>query len=364
MCVTRILAFYSIAVAMLFVSDDTHASMSKAELFSQHSPKSSAEIEYPYVDLILEISVFDLGPSNRKLADRPLGNTGTRFKKRVNRLTALEGNRIRFENFSKQSYRESLDDIVTTLTGLPEQVSLMNLSKNEQLAFWLNLYNVTLLREMAYRQSEERIQFEFANEKDSTLFNRAVVNVEGHALSLNDIKYDIILNNFKDNENVIYGFFTGVVGGPSLQPKAFTGNNVVTELKRSAKDFINSNRGTYYNGRLSVLYDRYQDFFSGDDKASAIQSHILGFIYDDMRESIAEVEASQLEMDIVDFSKASIFDKRVYGAGNSIARTDGSLKRGEDSRALLRELVRKRNANRAVITVKDLSESEALSKEK
>jgi hypothetical protein len=265
--------------------------------------------------------VFDLGPSNRKLSDRPLCNTGTRFKKRVNRLTALEGNRIRFENFSKQSYRDSLDDIVTTLTGLPAQVSLKNLSKNEQLAFWLNLYNVTLLREMAYRQSEERIQFEFANEKDSTLFNRAVVNVEGHALSLNDIN-------------------------------------------RSAKDFINSNRGTYYNGRLSVLYDRYQDFFSGDDKASAIQSHILGFIYDDMRESIAEVEASQLEMDIVDFSKASIFDKRVYGAGNSIARTDGSLKRGEDSRALLRELVRKRNANRAVITVKDLSESEAMSKEK
>ncbi len=361
MCLKNYLTIFFVSILTLFTlttSFNVHASVSKAELFSEYSPDSVVEIDYPDVDYMLEISVLDLGPSDRELAKRSLINTGTRFKERINRLTALESNRVYFGNFNNQSYREMLDDTTATLAAFPDQMSLKSLNKNEQLAYWLNLYNMALLREIALRQSEERIQFEFAKEQESSFFNRTVLNVEGHDLSLNDIKYDIVLNNFKGNENVIYGFFTGVICGPSIQKYAFTGKNVSNQLSNIAREFINSNRGTYFDGRLSILYDRYQDFFSGENKASAIQKHILSYIDDDLRDSIDHVEASELAMDIVDFSKASIFNSRRYGTGNSIA---SDYKRNRSS--LLSQLFRKYYTNKATVTVTDLSESEVTSQE-
>ena len=352
------------------------ASSPLSEPFSQYTSQSEIEIQYPDVNAVLDISVIELGASNRELADRPLGSTGTRLKKRVNRLTALESNRIYFENFDKKNYRKVLDDVTASLAEMPDQAPLKLFNKNEQLAYWLNLYNMTLLREMAYNQSDENIKYEFANERNSDFFNRDVLTIEGQALSLNDIKYDIVLNNFKGNENVIYGFFTGVIGGPSLQSRAFTGKNVLSQLKSIGREFVNSNRGTYYNGRVSALYARYSDFFNGENKPASIQAHILKYIEDDMRESIEQVAPSELSMDIVDFSKAAIFDDRVYAAGLSYNRaalmlthpalTTGfnNLRFSFDDIQVLREINRRYNTARGAVTVNDLSESEATSAEK
>ena len=371
----RYSAFFA-TILTVFTATTVNATPSSSTHFAQYTSSSNVEIQYPDVDAVLDISVIELGASNRELAERPLGSTGTRLKKRVNRLTALESNRVYFENFNKQNYRKYLDDVTASLAELPDEAPLKLFNKNEQLAYWLNLYNMTLLREMAYNQSDENIKYEFANERNSDFFNRDVLTIEGQALSLNDIKYDIVLNNFKGNENVIYGFFTGVIGGPSLQPKAFTGKNVLGQLKSIGREFVNSNRGTYYNGRVSALYARYADFFDGENKPALIQAHILKYIEDDMRKSIEQAAPSELNMDIVDFSKAALFDDRVYAAGLSYNRAPLMLTHPEltvgfdnlrfsfDDIQVLREINRKYNTARGAVTVNDLSESEATSTEK
>lgn len=356
---------------ILITATAVNAAPSVSAHFSQYNSESDIEIYYSDVDTVLDISVIEVGASTRELAKRSLGNTGTRLKSRVNRLTALESNRIYFENFNNSNYRKILDDVVVSLAETPKQAPLKLFNKNEQLAYWLNLYNMTLLREMAYNQSEANIKFEFANERESDFFNRDVLTIEDQTLSLNDIKYDIVLNNFKGNENVIYGFFTGVIGGPSLQSRAFSGKNVLSQLKYIGKEFVNSNRGTYYDGRVSALYARYADFFNGDNKAASIQNHILDYIEDDMRASIEQVEPSEISMDIVDFSKAAIVDDRVYAAGNSygpLDEIDESKKPTRhrfslDSIELLREVYRKYNTAKATVTVSDLSENEANTQE-
>ncbi|MCB4436935.1 DUF547 domain-containing protein [Alteromonas sp. McT4-15] len=371
----RYSAFFA-TILTVFTATTINATPSSSTQFAQYTSSSNVEIQYPDVDAVLDISVIEMGASNRELAERPLGSTGTRLKKRVNRLTALESNRVYFENFNKQNYRKHLDDVTASLAELADKAPLKLFNKNEQLAYWLNLYNMTLLREMAYNQSDENIKYEFANERNSDFFNRDVLTIEGQALSLNDIKYDIVLNNFKGNENVIYGFFTGVIGGPSLQSKAFTGKNVLGQLKSIGREFVNSNRGTYYNGRVSALYARYSDFFDGENKPASIQAHILKYVEDDMRESIEQAAPSELNMDIVDFSKAAIIDDRVYAAGLSYNRaalmathpvlTTGfdNLRFSLDDIQVLREINRKYNTARSAVTVNDLSESEASSTNK
>ena len=203
--------------------------------------------------------------------------------------------------------------IQESLEILPNEVSLSQFNSNEQLAFWLNLYNFTLLKEIAKQYPEVNIGKEFSKEMKSDFFNANVLMIEGQSLSLNDIKYDIILNKYKGREEVIYGFFSGVIGAPSIQTHAFTGKNIWRQLEKAAGDFVNSNRGTYYEGRISVLYDRYSEFFEENDEA--LKAHLLSYLDDEVYSDIANTPANELDMDIKDFSVATIGNDRVYAAG-------------------------------------------------
>ena len=293
----------------------TLAAEAISESFAASTQSSKLKIGYSDLDDFLAITVLDVGRSTREKAPRPSGNTGTRLKRRINRLTALEGNRILFENFDNKKYVEVLYAIQESLEILPNEVSLSQFNSNEQLAFWLNLYNFTLLKEIAKHYPEVNIGKEFSKEMKSDFFNANVLMIEGQSLSLNDIKYDIILNKYKGREEVIYGFFSGVIGAPSIQTHAFTGKNIWRQLEKAAGDFVNSNRGTYYEGRISVLYDRYSEFFEENDEA--LKAHLLSYLDDEVYSDIANTPANELDMDIKDFSVATIGNDRVYAAGIS-----------------------------------------------
>ena len=120
---TRRCALFTTLLTLSFTFQAS-ASSPLSEPFSQFTSQSEIEIQYPDVNAVLDISVIELGASNRELADRPLGSTGTRLKKRINRLTALESNRVYFENFDKKNYRKVLDDVTESLVALPNQASL------------------------------------------------------------------------------------------------------------------------------------------------------------------------------------------------------------------------------------------------
>ncbi|BFT31033.1 hypothetical protein D210916BOD24_22090 [Alteromonas sp. D210916BOD_24] len=304
------------ALSMLPLSNVV-AAETLSESFAKTTQNSELEIGYSDLDDFLGITVLDVGRSNREKAPRPSGNTGTRLKKRINRLTALEGNRIYFDNFDNVKYVEALNAIQESLEILPNEASLSQFNSNEQLAYWLNLYNFTLLKEIAAQYPKVDIGKEFSRELKSDFFNDKVLTIEGHSLSLNDIKYDIVLNKYKGREEVIYGFFGGVIGSPSIQTHAFRGKDVWRQLESAAAEFVNSNRGTYYEGRVSALYERYTPFFDGKNKKEAIKDHLLSYLDDEVYSDLANTSADDLEMDIEDFSEASIGNDRVYAAGVS-----------------------------------------------
>ena len=391
---SKLTTFTFVAAMTVLPMTKTLAAESLSETFAASTQSSELEIGYTDLDDFLALTVLDVGRSNREKAPRPSGNTGTRMKKRINRLTALEGNRVYFDNFDNAKYVEALYAIQESLEALPQEVSLSQFNSNEQLAYWLNLYNFTLLKEIAQDYPQVDIGKEFSKEKKSDFFNDDVLNIEGKSLSLNDIKYDIVLNKYKGREEVIYGFFGGVIGAPSIQTHAFRGKDIWRQLEKAAADFVNSNRGTYYEGRISVLYDRYSDFFDGNQEA--VKDHLLSYLDDEVYSDIANTPAEDLEMDIKDFSAATIGDDRVYAAGvsfNNAALIDSARveQRGGDiagpiatqnfvaegmiSKAklnvrftadeleLLQGINKQYQVTNGQVTIKDLKEKEATGKE-
>ena len=116
---TKLTTLTFVAAMSILPMTELAAATSLSESFASSTQNSELEIGYSDLDDFLAITVLDVGRSNREKAPRPSGNTGTRLKKRINRLTALEGNRIYFDNFDNAKYVEALNAIQESLEILP-----------------------------------------------------------------------------------------------------------------------------------------------------------------------------------------------------------------------------------------------------
>ncbi len=261
------------------IADET----SLPEPFQGHNNKIDLRINYDDLDALLDLSVMDFGRSSRIAGKNDDPRTGTRLKDRQPKfalITTNEANRFYFESYREEPQKSAFEKISKNLQTLPGEVPFQQWPENEQLAYWLNLYNITLISELIDAYPVQKLK-KFYNDSDSPYFEKSL-QVAGIDISLHDIKYKIVPAKFGYDPLLVYGFFQGHIGGPSIQTKAFTGQHVWQKLSLIATDFINSNRGTYldHQGRfyVSELYERDKVFFEKADKTlySHLEKHLEG----------------------------------------------------------------------------------------
>lgn len=206
-------------------------------------PQSSKKLDYQHLDYILENTVFYLGLSDRKRrGNRNAFNNG-KVRTGIGHKSPyrMEGSRIYLKNLppkfdeSMKVYREDLQNLATSLP-------ITHLSRDEQLAFWLNIHNLATI-ELLSQQRRARYTTEkrFGPQKEN-LQDVKLVEIGSSILSLRDIREKIVYQNW-DDPKVMYGFFLGDLGGPALQNSAFTGDTVNSLLQENAAEFVNSLRG-------------------------------------------------------------------------------------------------------------------------
>ena len=297
------------------------------EPFQDFDESSVYAINYDDLSALLRIVVVDVGLSTRRVAPEAADITGTRVKQKVKK-TANEGNRFYFETFEdNDESREFLRNIQASLEELPAQVPLKYFSRDEQLAYWLNLYNVTVLNEIIAVYPKKNLKKVVVGR--NSVFEKKILTVAGIPLSLNDIQYTILRQNYDSNPLIIYGLYQGIIGGPNIRKSAFTGADVYRALESNAYEFINSNRGTYIRDekmfRVSNLYDRNRVYFPDFD--ADLSAHLLQYLRG--KEKPALQAASKLKPDIDDWS--------VTDLGGSQRRIGGSF---ADNKAALMDSVR------------------------
>jgi hypothetical protein len=137
----------------------------------------------------------------------------------------------------------------------------------------------------------------------NSFWQEKVTTVGGMALSLEDIE-NILATNW-DNPLVVYGLWQGAVGGPTLQREAYTGENVWKLLDRSAREFVNSNRGVKPEGNtleVSEFYGWVKPAFGNSD--TVLLSHIKAFARPDFMGDISG--ANQINYDYYDWTIADL----------------------------------------------------------
>ncbi len=176
--------------------------------------------------------------------------------------------------------KESLDGYLRTLVTTPASV----LTRDEQRAFWINLYNALTVKVVLDHYPVESIR---DIDISPGLFSdgpwgRKLIRIEGEPLSLDDIEHRILRPIWRD-ARIHYVLNCAAMGCPNLQPTAFTAANTESLLSRGAREFVNHPRGARFEeGRLIVssIYEWYKADFGGT--AGGVVAHLKRYAAPDL----------------------------------------------------------------------------------
>ncbi|MBX7533582.1 DUF547 domain-containing protein [Qipengyuania sp. 1XM1-15A] len=247
------------------------------ERFTPRPSGASTQLDYSFYDEALEFMVLRMGQSTRDGMGRPDPNLGTRRVFGHDSRYRLEGNRVVF-SFLEDEALAPLFEYRQDLERIAAEIDIATLPRNEQLAFWMNLHNVAVIEQIGRNYpSASPSRMKLGPDKTS-LDTTRFINVGGVAMSPRDIRTRIVFPNWNDPD-VIYGFFRGEIGGPSIQRRAFTGTNVDELLDVSAREFVNSLRGVEGYGKnllVSAIYEEAAPFYfpqMGADLKAHLSTH-------------------------------------------------------------------------------------------
>ncbi len=171
-------------------------------------------------------------------------------------------NRFRYAEV-EQKDKKQLRNYIRSLESLDPRTY----NRNEQKAYWINLYNAVVVQEVLDNYPVKNITDIDSQGADGP-WDEAAVTILEQKLSLNDIEHRILRPLWKDYK-VHFALACGGLGCPNLRPEAFTGRNIRAQLKQAARDFINHPRAVRLGKgrmRLSHIFQWYRSDFAKDNK--------------------------------------------------------------------------------------------------
>lgn len=138
-------------------------------------------------------------------------------------------------------------------------------SRNEKLAYWINLYNAATVRLICHNYPVTSI----TNLSGGKPWDQNVVKIGAKQYSLNDIENTIIRPRFKE-ARIHFAVNCAAKSCPPIMNSAFMAEKLSRQLQKQTTKFINSseNNITAAKVEISKIFDWYKDDF---EKGNLIQ---------------------------------------------------------------------------------------------
>lgn len=171
-------------------------------------------------------------------------------------------NLVDYGNLEQKDY-DQLKHYINNMS----QIDINNYNRQEQLAYWINLYNALTVQTVADYYPIANIQ---EIRISPGLFSVGpwganLIVVKNTPLSLDDINNRIIRPIWND-PRAHYALNDATIGGPNLSKQVYQGALLEEQLNQAAHTYINSLRGVQViEGKLilSKIYDWYEEDFGG-----------------------------------------------------------------------------------------------------
>jgi len=312
--VTQALAALLLGSALIMVSPLTWANQTDSrkstpspitEAFDDHDPASRLRLNHQLWSEFLARTVAFAGHSTQRLSrGARMTWVGSKMRYGNHLPSRYEGNRVVLSGFNEQHFAE-LKRYRRALEAAADQLPLSRLNRDEQLAYWLNLYNAHALEHVAehYPGTTTEPLRSPPGAPDDGIWHARTLNVAGVALSLVDIEREIVFALW-DDPRVLYGLWQGAIGGPRLPLKAYTGAKVWRMLEENAIEFVNSNRGMNPRGKtldVSLIYGWGATLF--DDEQHLLR-HISAYARPPFSHGLDAV--TQVDVDLYDWHLADL----------------------------------------------------------
>ncbi|MEQ8250699.1 MAG: DUF547 domain-containing protein [Oceanibaculum nanhaiense] len=171
----------------------------------------------------------------------------------------------RLDYAAAQADAAPLDAYLERLSAVP----VSRLNRDEQRAFWINLYNALTVHTVLAHYPVDSIRDIRISPGLFSIgpWGRKLISVEGEPLSLDDIEHRILRPIWRD-PRVHYAVNCASIGCPNLLPEAFTAANTERLMEAGAHAYVNHPRGvSLADGRLviSSIYDWFEADFGGGE---------------------------------------------------------------------------------------------------
>ena len=171
-----------------------------------------------------------------------------------------------------------------------QSVQVTGLSQDEQLAFWINLYNAQTIRVILDNYPVDSIRSIKSSPFDiKGPWNDKDLMVEGEAISLDNIENRIVRPIF-DDPRIHYALNCAAIGCPSLRGQAFKRVGLDAALDTQARAFINNPRAIQIeDGKITAsrIFLWYENDYGGSE--STVLDHIRQYANPDLRRSLEGV---------------------------------------------------------------------------
>lgn len=158
------------------------------------------------------------------------------------------------------------------------RVEADDLSRDEALAYWMNLYNASTVHLIAKNYPVDSIKN--LGGWVQSVFDKKFIPTQRGKLSLNNVEHDIIRPTF-DEPRIHFALVCAAKSCPPLRYEAYTADELDSQLADQAHRFLSSkmNQFTLSNGSLSlelssIFYWYGEDFGGEDGIADYLRNHL------------------------------------------------------------------------------------------
>jgi len=198
-------------------------------------------------------------------------------------------NRVRYASWKANS--DDLNALNAYVASL-ERDRPSRMTRDEQLAHWINLYNAVTLQIILENYPVRSIR----DIRSQTLDPRGLigpwrtprVTVEGRRLTLDQIENSILRPEFNE-PRIHYAINCASIGCPNLAARAWRAETMDADLTAAARAYINHPRGVSIDSqgrvRVSTIYRWFAADFGGN--ATAVLAHLRGYASPELQARLA-----------------------------------------------------------------------------
>lgn len=175
----------------------------------------------------------------------------------------LKGN-VRGQRVDYLAIREEHYDALVKYLNRMAHVDPNVLFQNEQLAFYINLYNATIINAVVKRF---RVGYR-TDDNNFQIFDEDIVHYQGKRISLNHLENDIIRKKFNE-PRIAVALVCAARSCPPLIARAYRSNDLEDVLEESMKRFVTDDAfrnhvdGKNNTLKLSQIFDWHAGDFGG-----------------------------------------------------------------------------------------------------